>query len=278
MDHHLVLPAATEVGGDQIHGALTFVGTATVLVQVAGFRFLTDPNFLHAGDHAHLGYGLRSKRLTEPAISLDEVGAVDFILLSHHHGDHFDHVVERDLDRGMPIITEPSSAAKLRAKGFRAVHQVRTWQTFTVRRGVEWLRITAMPGRHAPRMLQPFLPHVMGSMVDVGTGDDRWYRMYITGDTLLIDELAEIPRRCPGVDLCLIHLGGTRIGGVLLTMDARQGVRLLELVEPREAIPIHFDDYTVFKSPLDDFRALADRSGLRTEVRYLERGETYRFR
>ena len=34
---------------------------------------LTDPNFLHAGDHAHLGYGLSSRRLTNPAIEIEDL-------------------------------------------------------------------------------------------------------------------------------------------------------------------------------------------------------------
>ena len=37
---------------------VSFVGTATVILRYAGFTILTDPNFLHAGDHVHLGYGL----------------------------------------------------------------------------------------------------------------------------------------------------------------------------------------------------------------------------
>jgi L-ascorbate metabolism protein UlaG (beta-lactamase superfamily) len=61
--------------------------------ELAGFTFLTDPNFLHRGDHAKLGYGLRSKRLTEPALDIDQLPPLDFIVLSHHHGDHFDEVV-----------------------------------------------------------------------------------------------------------------------------------------------------------------------------------------
>ena len=49
---------------DVRRGSLLFIGTATVLLRYAGFTILTDPNFLHQGEYAHLGYGLRSKRLT----------------------------------------------------------------------------------------------------------------------------------------------------------------------------------------------------------------------
>ena len=67
----------------------------------------------------------------------------------------------------------------------------------------------------------------------------------------------------PVIDLCIIHLGGTRIAGVLLTMDAAQGVSALRLLRPATAIPVHYDDYTVFKSSLDEFRAALSLSSNR---------------
>ncbi len=53
-------------------GSIFFIGTATVILRYASFTILTDPNFLHAGDHVHLGYGLTSERLTEPAINIED--------------------------------------------------------------------------------------------------------------------------------------------------------------------------------------------------------------
>jgi L-ascorbate metabolism protein UlaG (beta-lactamase superfamily) len=263
---------------DDDHAALTFIGTATVLVQCGGLTFLTDPNFLHAGDHARLGYGLRSKRLTDPALELSELPRIDFVLLSHHHGDHFDHVVERQLDRAVPIITEPASARKLRKLGFRSTHPLETWESITVRRGLQWLTVTAMPARHAPGPIARLLPRVMGSIVSFGHGDEEAaFHLYVTGDTLFIGELQEIARRHPEIDLCLLHLGGTRIAGILLTMDGKQGVQLLELLQPKTALPVHYDDYTVFKSPLSDFLDRAGRASIPTRIVTLERGDTYRF-
>jgi L-ascorbate metabolism protein UlaG (beta-lactamase superfamily) len=272
---HLPPLADTTVGQ---RGAVTFIGTATVLVQYGTLTFLTDPNFLHAGDHAHLGYGLRSKRLTNPALELSQLPQLDFVLLSHHHGDHFDHLVERELDRNIPIITEPGSARRLRKLGFQRTYALETWESMIVRRGLQWLTVTAMPARHAPGPIAGLLPSVMGSMVSFGHGDgDAQFHMYITGDTLLVDELAEIGRRHPDIDLCMLHLGGTRIAGILLTMDGKQGARLLELLRPKTAIPIHYDDYTVFKSPLDDFLDAAAQARLSTRIVPLVRGSTYRF-
>ena len=88
------------------------------------------------------------------------------------------------------------------------------------------------------------------------------------------DPLREIPARFPGIDLAMLHLGGTRIMGVLLTMDGKQGVEAIRLVQPELAVPIHYDDYDVFKSPLDDFRREARLAGIEQRVRYVARGET----
>lgn len=60
-------------------------------------------------------------------------------------------------------------------------------------------------------------------------------------------------------------------------MDADQGVEALRLIEPNHTIPVHFDDYTVFKSPLVDFQNAYAASGLSTTIHYLERGETFQF-
>jgi L-ascorbate metabolism protein UlaG (beta-lactamase superfamily) len=258
-------------------GSLMFVGTATVIVEIAGFRFMTDPNFLHQGEHAYLGLGLRSRRLTDPAIELDALPALDFVVLSHHHGDHFDQRVAADLRRDIPIITEPGSARKLREQQFRRVVALDTWQTQTVTRGDAWITITATPAKHAPQPLQALLPKVMGSILEIGWGGRARYRMYITGDTLMYDGIKQIAERYPDIDLCVIHLGGTRIAGVLLTMDAAQGISALRVVQPKVAVPIHNDDYTVFTSSVDDFRSAVAAADLTTEVRFLERGETYTF-
>jgi len=257
-------------------GELLFIGTATVLIRCLGFTVLTDPNFLHQGQHAKLGYGLRSRRLTEPALSIEELPHVDLVVLSHHHGDHFDEVAARGLDPDVPIVTTGHAARKLRRQGFRRAIELATWESTTFERGEAVLEITAMPGRHAPAALQPFMPPVMGSVLDFRAGT-RHHRTYITGDTLAIDDLALIPKRYPDIDLMVLHLGGTRIAGVLLTMDADQGMRALRVVQPRHVVPVHFDDYTVFKSPLSAFREALAGAPPVCSVHFLDRGERYEF-
>jgi L-ascorbate metabolism protein UlaG (beta-lactamase superfamily) len=265
--------------GDPAEADILFVGTATLVIRLGGFTVLTDPNFLHQGDHAKLGYGLRSRRRTEPALGIDDLPPIDLVVLSHHHGDHFDEVAAAGLDPDLPILTTEHAAAKLRRQGFRRPVALEPWASQIVARGTHRLRVTALPGKHAPQPLGSLLPPVMGSMLEYATGAGTAFRLYLSGDTLMHDRLAEIPRRYPDIDLGVFHLGGTRILGVLLTMDAAQGVEALRLLHPREALPVHYDDYGVFKSPLSDFTdALKTAEDIDTVVHVLDRGEHLRFR
>jgi len=69
----------------QENASIYFIGTATTVIEWEGLRILTDPNFIHAGDHVHLGPGVTGTRLTNPAVDLHDLPRIDLVLLSHYH-------------------------------------------------------------------------------------------------------------------------------------------------------------------------------------------------
>jgi L-ascorbate metabolism protein UlaG (beta-lactamase superfamily) len=273
----------TSTSGHSDADSIEFIGNATVLIRHSGFTILTDPNFVHKGEEVPLGYGLTTTRLTDPAMEIEDLPALDLVVLSHYHGDHFDRIAEERLDRSLPIVTTPHAADTLSQKGFYNARSLETWETHDVSREGGSLRLTALPGRHAPGAVTIVLPQVMGSLIEfsatggpgVGFGGRPDLRLYITGDTIMYEGLREIPERHPEIDVALLHLGGTRVMGLTVTMDAEQGVELMRSVRPRLAIPIHYDDYEAFKSPLENFQMAVDAAGLEDGVRYLRRGERF---
>lgn len=277
--YSLTLPASAVAPDEAGRGSIQFIGTATVLIRYQGLTVLTDPNFLHRGERAHLGYGLSTERLTNPAIALEALPSVDLVLLSHMHEDHFDLLVQHKLRRDIPIVTTREAGERLGQLGFTQRYPLSRWDSLTVRKGEATLRITAMPGRHGSRAVALLLPPVMGSMLDFASGPHgNAYRIYISGDTLVYDAIAEIPKRFPDVDLALLHLGGTRLLGMMkVTMDGKDGVRMMQLIAPARAIPIHYDDYDVFKSPLAEFQNEVRAAGLEQKVIYLRHGDRYGF-
>jgi L-ascorbate metabolism protein UlaG (beta-lactamase superfamily) len=248
---------------------ITWIGTATALLEHNGFTVLTDPSFLHQGQRAYLGKGLWSRRLTEPSCQVGDLPPIDAIVLSHLHGDHWDKPAANQLDRELPVLTTLQSQRKLLRQGFGKAVGLSTWDSHVLRKDERELRITAAPGRHGRGPMQRALPDVMGSVLTFPDGAT----VYVTGDTLVIDELKSLRDRFPELDVGLWHLGGTRILGMLATMDAVQGADLLELVRPRTCLPIHHGDYPVFKDPVERFHEEVARRGL-PGVRSIARGET----
>ncbi|RCW44696.1 L-ascorbate metabolism protein UlaG (beta-lactamase superfamily) [Halopolyspora algeriensis] len=256
-----------------MRATMTFIGTATVLLRLGSVTLLTDPNFLHRGERAYLGYGLFAKRCTEPAWGIEQLPELDAVVLSHMHGDHFDRRARRGLARETPVLTTPHAARRLSKWGFSEAQGLHPWQAETLQRGSEHVRVTAVPAQHGPAGFHRLLPPVMGSIVDYVRDGSTELRLYITGDTLFRSALWEIPQRFPDIDAMIVHLGGTRILGVLVTMDGRQGAGLVRAMRPSTALPVHFDDYTVFRSSPEEFRRECERYSARSRIRTISRGE-----
>jgi L-ascorbate metabolism protein UlaG (beta-lactamase superfamily) len=257
---------------------VTFIGNATTLITGGGITLLTDPNFLHQGQHAYLGYGLLSRRRKGPALDIDQLPALDGVVLSHRHGDHWDRVTQNRLDQALPVVTTQHAAKRLVRRGFAQAVPLDTWQQHTFIKDTATVTVTSLPGRHAPTPIDRFLPPVMGSMVEFSDGTSR-RRLYVSGDTLLVDEIREIPVRFESIDVGILHLGGTRLPfgrhlpfGLTVTMDGQQGADVVELFDLPRMIPVHFDDYGVFASPLSDFVDHMKRRGMADRIVELERG------
>jgi len=82
-------------------------------------------------EQVSIGYGMYTTRLTNPAIEITELPPLDLVLLSHFHGDHFDQVAERELDKSLPIVTTADAARQLSAHGFSNTTALDTWLSTT---------------------------------------------------------------------------------------------------------------------------------------------------
>ena len=232
--------------------SLTFIGTATTLLRLGPFTLLTDPNFLHRGQLAWLGKGLVSRRLTDPAMTVDQLPHYDAVLLSHLHGDHFDRVARRGLRKDAPIITTHHAARRLGWRGLEPV-ALRTWEQHTLQRDDHELVVESLPAVHAFGLMHSLLPPVMGSMLTLRRDGADVIRVYVSGDTLVGDHLDRIRERHGVPDVAVVHLGGTRVLGALVTLDAAGGLTLVDRLQPKATVPVHYGDYGVFRSPLEDF-------------------------
>jgi L-ascorbate metabolism protein UlaG (beta-lactamase superfamily) len=241
---------------------LTHIGGPTVLVEVGGWRLLTDPTFDPPGRRYGFGWGASSRKLAGPAIAAGELGAIDAVLLTHdHHGDNLDEAGRALLLSADVVITTVSGAGRLGG----SARGLSPWQTTHLEAaGRPRIEITATPCRHGPRGLWFVYGDVIGFALDRGA-------LWISGDTVLFPGVREIAERLD-VDTALVHLGAVRFpvtGPLRYTLTAREAVELCSAIRPRTIVPVHYEGWKHFS----EGREIAEREFARApeEVRRVVR-------
>ena len=252
---------------------LTHIGGPTVLIEAGGWRLLTDPTFDPPGRSYRFGWGTGSRKLAGPAIAAADLDPIDAVLLSHdHHDDNLDPAGRALLPSLGTVITTSAGAGRLGG----ATVGLSPWQTHVLSApGKTSIEIVATPCRHGPPGSRP----IVGDVIGFGL---RWEGqehgvVWITGDTVLYDEVRKVPERLR-IGTALLHLGGVRFpisGPLRYTMTAGEAVELCGLAHPHTAIPIHYEGWKHFR----EGRAAAERAfaaapaEVRDSVRWLPIGE-----
>ena len=230
-------------GGPDVR--FTHIGGPTALIEVGGWRLLTDPTFDPPGRRYTFGWGSSSRKLTGPAVAAADLGPVDAVLLSHdHHGDNLDDAGRALLPSAGAVLTTVPGARRLggNARGLQP------WATTRLEApGRPAIEVTATPCRHGPPASRPIVGDVVGFAL-------RWDgqahgEVWISGDTVLHDGVRQVADRLD-VGTALLHLGGVRFpvtGPVRYTMTARDAVELCGMLRPATAIPVHYEGWSHFR-------------------------------
>jgi L-ascorbate metabolism protein UlaG (beta-lactamase superfamily) len=250
---------------------LTHIGGPTVLIEVGGWRLLTDPTLDPAGGSYRFGWGTGSKKLAGPAIAASDIGPIDAVLLSHdHHEDNLDAAGRELLPSADTVITTVAGAGRLgEARGLEPWASTRLEAP-----GRPTIEITATPCRHGPPLSRPIVGHVIGFALQ-WDGQEHGV-LWISGDTVLYDGVREVADRLK-VDTALLHLGGVRFpvsGPLRYTMTAAEAIELCRLIQPRTVIPIHYEGWKHFREGREAIeRELAGApEDIRSRVRWLPIG------
>ncbi|MEP6638703.1 MAG: MBL fold metallo-hydrolase [Chloroflexota bacterium] len=195
---------------------LTYVGHATVLIELDGVRILTDPV---------LGDRLGPLRRLGPTPDPMEIGDIDGILISHGHPDHLHRASIRAV-RGRPLVIAPEGLGGRAGGSDRRVREV----AVDDRVEIGGVRIIAVPARHGRWPLHP-RSRPIGYLIEGSSG------VYFAGDTALHPTMARLAGR---VDVALLPVGrwGPPIGPERLTPAS--AVEAATRVGARTAIPIHW--------------------------------------
>ena len=138
---------------------ITLIGGPTALIEIAGFRFLTDPTFDEPGEYKLPQVTLI--KMSGPALSVEQLGTIDAVLLSHdQHSDNLDNSGRAFLKQASRVLTTTIGAERLGG----SVEGLRPWQSVTLSKGDSSVKVTATPARHGPAGIEPQQPRSVGKI------------------------------------------------------------------------------------------------------------------
>lgn len=245
-----------------------------MLLEVGGFRLLTDPALDGLGGHYRAtrlvpGYG--SEKTAAPAIPADRIGPLDAVLLSHeHHFDNLDESGRKLLPGAGTVLTTRAGARKL---GGNAIG-LRPGQSRRLTAGGRTVEVTAMPARHGPPGPVGLVAGpVIGFLLRWEGERKPWW---ISGDTRWFGKLREALRREGPLGVALVHLGAARFpttGGARYTMDAEEAAGAIGELDVETVVPIHYEGWTHFKQGREAVERGFSGAGIAARVHWLEPGE-----
>lgn len=258
---------------------ITHIDTACVLLEINGYRILTDPTLDRAGKCYHHGFGAISKKTSNPALKGVDLASIDLILLSHHqHKDNFD-------DRGRAFTETCSNviSTKAASKALKGVVGLKTWETQMVNTDLlKNLKITATPAQHRPWWIPEFVSGEVTGFVIEFDGQENGV-IYLSGDTVYFNGIDAVAARYK-IDIGIFNVGSVQFryltGFGKYTMDGKDLVKAAHALAPNLLIPIHLQGWTHFKEKAATLERILQqnaftknktrflKSGLRTKLRF----------
>ncbi|MEN8135530.1 MAG: MBL fold metallo-hydrolase [Thermodesulfobacteriota bacterium] len=226
---------------------VTWVGHATILIQYRGLNILTDPMF---SDRASPLSFSGPKRYHPPALPIEDLPKIDYIVLSHNHYDHLDKKSVQALGSG-PLWLVP-----LRLKEWfvdAGINKDRViefdwWDT----QHFSPVTLTATPAQHwSARTLWDRKKTLWSSwMLEI---DDRtiWY----SGDTGYNPyQFQEIGEKFPKIDLALISIGAYEPRWFMKDMhiNPAEAVQIHKDINSRYSLGIQWGSFQLTAEPIDD--------------------------
>jgi N-acyl-phosphatidylethanolamine-hydrolysing phospholipase D len=252
---------------------VTWVGHATLLIQMDGVTVLTDPQWSpRASPFSFAG----PKRVTPPGLRLEDLPPVHLVLISHDHYDHLDVATVRKLhETHRPRFLVPLGLKAWFADlGITDVEELDWWQSRTER----GLTLTAVPAQHfSGRTLWDRNRRLWCGWTIAGR--DR--RLFFAGDTAYNEVFKEIGTRLGPFDLAAVPIGAYLPPVIMKPSHTtpEEALQILEDVGGRAIVPIHWGTFDLADEPLEEpprrLQAEAERLGLGPDRVWLFRhGET----
>lgn len=244
---------------------VTYVGHATTLVQMDGVTVLTDPVY---SDRLMV-----PKRLVEPGVAIDDLPALDLVLVSHGHFDHLDVPTHQRLPSSATAVVAKNLHDLVAPCGYERVVELAWGETFRHRD----LTVTALPVRHwGTRNVLPDNRGYTGFLLQGPSGT-----VFFPGDTAYFPGFAEYGAQFD-IDVALLPIGAYRPDSFRrVHMNPEDAFQAFRDLRARYMVPIHWGTFVISLEPIDEpinwLAEIAAREAALEGVAILRHGESRRF-
>jgi L-ascorbate metabolism protein UlaG (beta-lactamase superfamily) len=244
---------------------ITWIGHASFLIQTEKHFILIDPNWAR--------WLKVIKRLRHPGLELDELPAIDLVLVTHAHFDHLDKKTLRAIAAHQPIVVPEHVGSLVSGLGFEEVHELAPWQMLKH----EGLKITLTPAFHWGARLLHDRHRGFGGFLIECSGKTLFH----CGDSAYFSGFREIGERAK-VDIALLPIGAyDTITGRDAHMNPEEALQAFQELKATTFIPMHYGTFRLGYEPLEEpptrLMASAKEQGLENRIAFLKEGETIIF-
>ncbi|NND00233.1 MAG: MBL fold metallo-hydrolase [Gammaproteobacteria bacterium] len=240
---------------------VTWIGHATLLVQMEHLSFLTDPIWSKRPSPVRW---IGPNRFVEPGLSINQLPEIDFVVISHNHYDHLDLPTLRRLAQRSPatkFFVPLGNAKLLRDNGIEQVEELDWGETVRV----AGVTIHCLPAQHwSKRRLGDDNKSLWSSWAIAGA--DR--RFYFAGDTGYFQGFAEIGEKLGPFDLAAVPIGAYQPAAMMREshMNPEQAIQAAVNLQAQRALAIHYGTFNLSDERLDEpprrFRLAAEQAEL----------------
>jgi L-ascorbate metabolism protein UlaG (beta-lactamase superfamily) len=238
----------------------TWLGHSTVLIEIDGYRVLTDPVW---GPRASPSRLIGPKRFQPVPISLRDLPTIDLVVISHDHYDHLDYPTIRALAASdIPFVTSLGVGAHLEAWGIASdrIFELDWWETYTLPNAD--LSITAAPSQHfSGRGLKDRNATLWSSM----TIRSSRHAVFFSGDTGLTTQYTEIGQRLGPFDLVMLEVGAFHPSWGDIHLGPINAVKAHALLGGGAFLPVHWGTFALaihdWDEPVETLLTLAATNG-----------------
>jgi len=253
---------------------ITQIDTACMLIDINGFRIVTDPAFDAAGGTYQSGSGRILKKTGSPALHPSELGHVDLVLLSHdQHKDNLDDSGREFLNMVPQIVSTREARERL---GLTTVTGIDDWGSVSIDTDkIPGLTITGTPCMHgSDEELHHIAGHVLGFILE-WDGQENGV-LYISGDTVFFKGIEEVAERFT-VDTAILHIGRAgfpaQIGDRYLTFTTEEAIHTAKMMHVNKLIPTHQEGWAHFLESRAQSKAQMLAAGLGDKLVWLTAGQ-----